>query len=54
MSQQATPLDRTAAEHGRTVDRQIAGRGINDGLVLEAMRQVPRELFVAPGLEEFA
>ena len=54
MPQQATRLDRTAAERGRMVDRQIAGRGIGDALVLEAMRQVPRELFVAPELEEFA
>lgn len=30
----------------RMVDRDIAGRGINDPLVLEAMREVPREYFV--------
>jgi protein-L-isoaspartate(D-aspartate) O-methyltransferase len=28
------------------VDRQIAGRGVRDSLVLEAMRRVPRHLFV--------
>ena len=29
------------------VERQIAGRGIADPLILDAFRQVPRELFVA-------
>jgi protein-L-isoaspartate(D-aspartate) O-methyltransferase len=38
----------------RMVDNQIARRGINDRYVLEAMRKVPREAFVAPTLEEFA
>jgi protein-L-isoaspartate(D-aspartate) O-methyltransferase len=38
----------------RMVDVHIAGRGIRDPHVLEAMRQVPREAFVEPGLEEFA
>jgi protein-L-isoaspartate(D-aspartate) O-methyltransferase len=33
------------------VDRQIAARGISDPQVLEAMRTVPRELFV-PGAEQ--
>jgi len=36
------------------VDLQIAGRGIRDPAVLKAMREVPRECFVNPGLEEFA
>ncbi|WP_375262570.1 protein-L-isoaspartate(D-aspartate) O-methyltransferase [Palleronia sp.] len=36
------------------VDRQIARRGIRDPHVLEAMRTVPREAFVDPGMEEFA
>ncbi|MFL4979457.1 MAG: protein-L-isoaspartate(D-aspartate) O-methyltransferase [Xanthobacteraceae bacterium] len=36
------------------VERQIAGRGIADPRVLSAMRRVPREGFVTPGLEEFA
>jgi protein-L-isoaspartate(D-aspartate) O-methyltransferase len=36
------------------VDVHIAGRGIRDSRVLTAMRQVPREAFVDPGLEEFA
>src|SRR5207244_5639151 len=38
----------------RMVDVQIAGRGVRDPLVLEAMRRVPREAFVEPGYEEFA
>ncbi len=36
------------------VDRQIAARGIRDPLVLNAMRQVPRESFVPDDLREFA
>jgi protein-L-isoaspartate(D-aspartate) O-methyltransferase len=36
------------------VDVQIARRGVRDRHVLEAMRRVPREAFVEPGLEEFA
>src|SRR5436309_15660965 len=38
----------------RMVNIQIAGRGVRDPLVLEAMRRVPREAFVEPGFEEFA
>jgi len=36
------------------VEVQIAGRGIRDKRVLDAMGGVPRELFVDPGFEEFA
>jgi protein-L-isoaspartate(D-aspartate) O-methyltransferase len=36
------------------VDVQIAGRGVHDRHVLDAMRYVPREAFVQPGYEEFA
>src|SRR4051812_18529139 len=36
------------------VNVQIAGRGVRDRLVLEAMRRVPRERFVSGGTEEFA
>jgi len=36
------------------VDLQIAARGVRDPHVLNAMREVPREAFVAPGSEEFA
>ena len=38
----------------RMVERDLAGRGIRDSRVLEAMRTVPRERFVAPELREFA
>jgi protein-L-isoaspartate(D-aspartate) O-methyltransferase len=36
------------------VDRQIAGRGVRDSRVLEAMREVPREAFVPERLRDFA
>ncbi|SFG73024.1 protein-L-isoaspartate(D-aspartate) O-methyltransferase [Palleronia marisminoris] len=36
------------------VTRQIERRGVRDRHVLEAMRTVPREVFVDPGMEEFA
>ncbi|HZS64334.1 MAG TPA: protein-L-isoaspartate(D-aspartate) O-methyltransferase [Xanthobacteraceae bacterium] len=36
------------------VASQIAGRGIKDPHVLDAMRRVPREAFVGEGMEEFA
>lgn len=38
----------------RMVQIQIAGRGVRDSRVLEAMQAVPRELFVEPGFEELA
>ena len=38
----------------RMVDVQIKRRGVRDRSVLAAMRQVPREVFVDPGFEEFA
>jgi protein-L-isoaspartate(D-aspartate) O-methyltransferase len=38
----------------RMVETQIARRGIRDPRVLDAMRTVPREAFVEPGLAEFA
>src|SRR5215207_7426208 len=44
-------LSRTRA---RMVKVQIAGRGMRDRSVLDAMRRVPREAFVLPGFEEFA
>src|ERR1043166_4985174 len=43
-----------SAARDRMVDVQIAGRGIRDRHVLDAMRSVPRESFVEPGYEEFA
>ena len=48
-----TLADMTEAR-GRMVERQIARRGVRDRHVLEAMRTVPREVFVDPGMEEFA
>jgi protein-L-isoaspartate(D-aspartate) O-methyltransferase len=45
--------DLTSARN-RMVDTQIAQRGVRDPLVLSAMRDVPREAFLAPDLEEFA
>src|SRR5919197_3955025 len=38
----------------RMVDVQIARRGVRDRHVLDAMRCVPREVFVDSGFEEFA
>ncbi|MER8436042.1 protein-L-isoaspartate(D-aspartate) O-methyltransferase [Mesorhizobium sp. M1312] len=38
----------------RMVEVQLSRRGIHDREVLAAMREVPREAFVAPGFEEFA
>ena len=36
------------------VERDIAARGVRDELVLDAMRKVPRELFLPEKLREFA
>jgi protein-L-isoaspartate(D-aspartate) O-methyltransferase len=36
------------------VERSIAARGVRDELVLDAMRKVPRELFLPNNLREFA
>ena len=41
-------------ERGRMVDIQVGGRGVAEPLVLDAMREVPREMFVSEGLAEFA
>ncbi|HEX3555857.1 MAG TPA: protein-L-isoaspartate(D-aspartate) O-methyltransferase [Thermoanaerobaculia bacterium] len=46
-------LDFQALRH-QMVDRQIAGRGVRDRRVLEAMRTVPREAFVPENLAELA
>jgi protein-L-isoaspartate(D-aspartate) O-methyltransferase len=43
-----------AGARARMVDRQLAGRGICDPLVLDAFRTVPREAFVPPWLAELA
>ncbi|HZW16265.1 MAG TPA: protein-L-isoaspartate(D-aspartate) O-methyltransferase [Brevundimonas sp.] len=38
----------------RMVERQVARRGVHDDHVLDAMREVPREVFVPAGLQAFA
>lgn len=43
-----------ADQRRHMVERQIAARGIRSQPVLDAMRSVPREAFVAPELQEFA
>ncbi|RWE75143.1 protein-L-isoaspartate(D-aspartate) O-methyltransferase, partial [Mesorhizobium sp.] len=41
-------------ERRRMVDVHLSRRGIHDREILAAMREVPREVFVGPGYEEFA
>jgi len=48
------PEPRFEAERRAMVADQIAARGIRDPLVLEAMSEVPRHLFVPPGLADEA
>ncbi len=43
-----------ASLRAKMVERHIAARGVQDDLVLEAMRKVPRELFLPKNLREFA
>jgi protein-L-isoaspartate(D-aspartate) O-methyltransferase len=50
-SEASMPL---SAAHTQMVERQLERRGIRDKSVLQAMRDVPREAFVDPGMEEFA
>lgn len=47
-------VDRSTEARERMVQEQIAARGVRDPRVLGAMRRVPRELFLAESLEEFA
>lgn len=44
----------SSAARTRMVERQLSQRGVRDARVLQAMRDVPRESFVDPGMEEFA
>jgi protein-L-isoaspartate(D-aspartate) O-methyltransferase len=46
--------DWAQAARARMVKEQIAARGVRDGRVLDAMRKVPRHLFVPPALERRA
>jgi protein-L-isoaspartate(D-aspartate) O-methyltransferase len=43
-----------AERRERMVETQIEARGVKDKLVLDAMRKVPRHLFVAEGLQDIA
>ena len=47
-------MDRYQAERERMVNYQIEGHGIGDERVLDAMRKVPRHLFVPAGAREYA
>jgi protein-L-isoaspartate(D-aspartate) O-methyltransferase len=47
------PASFKEARH-RMVERQLAGRGITDERVLEAMREVPRHRFVPEDMEDMA
>jgi len=47
-------MDSFAAQRERMVGRQVAGRGVHDERVLEAMRTVPRELFVDEAMRPHA
>ena len=44
----------SAQARNRMVDEQIANRGVHDPAVLQAMRTVPREVFVSVDLVELA
>jgi len=43
--------DKTAVQRLRMVEEQIAGRGIKDSRILDAMRKIPRHLFVDSSLK---
>jgi len=53
-SERATHGDDLAARRAAMVETQIADRGIRDPAVLDAMRRVPRESFVAADLRDRA
>jgi len=48
------PQDEFAAKRQKMVEKQIVGRGISDKPTLEALRKVPRHLFVPRNMEEYA
>lgn len=52
----ATPrrMSRHTHERARMVERDLVARGLQDPAVLAAMREVPRERFVDPGMEDAA
>jgi protein-L-isoaspartate(D-aspartate) O-methyltransferase len=47
-------LENTTQTRMRMVEKQIAGRGVSSELVLNAMRRVPREVFVPEAVRELA
>jgi protein-L-isoaspartate(D-aspartate) O-methyltransferase len=54
MARRETPAADFEAARERMVATQIAARGVRDPRVLEAMRNVPRHLFVPPELRDYA
>lgn len=53
-----TPVTQDTDTHRKArelmVQQQIAARGVRDSRVLEALRKVPRHLFVPPGMQPYA
>ncbi|MDP9224771.1 MAG: hypothetical protein M3P18_13140, partial [Actinomycetota bacterium] len=49
-----TGPDSTKQARHEMVERQVVARGISHEAVLQAMRDVPREAFIAADLAEFA
>ena len=47
-------MDNSAQARARMVEQQVASRGVGSKLVLDAMRRVPRELFVPERLRDLA
>lgn len=45
------PASERAAEREEMVERQLVAEGVRDARVLDALRKVPRHLFVPPALE---
>jgi protein-L-isoaspartate(D-aspartate) O-methyltransferase len=54
MTEAAVKIRDRSVDRERMVASQVARRGVTDKRVLDAMRQVPREVFVGAGMEEFA
>jgi protein-L-isoaspartate(D-aspartate) O-methyltransferase len=46
--------DKTTVQRLRMVEEQIAGRGVKDPRILDAMRKIPRHLYVESSLKEMA
>ncbi len=54
MKEEKSPEEIYTERRERMVESQIQARGVKDNLVLDAVRKVPRHLFVAEGLREVA